>query len=73
MIHIVVPNWNGAERIEACVRSLAAQRHDDFAIVVVDNGSVDDSIAVLERLAGEIAPVRLTSCARTSTGDSPEV
>ena len=57
---VVVPNWNGAAHLGPCVRSLAAQDHDDFEIVVVDNGSADDSVAVLDALATEIAPVPLT-------------
>ena len=60
VISIVVPNWNGAGHLGPCIRSLAAQDHGDFEIVVVDNGSVDDSVAVLEVLAREIAPVPLT-------------
>jgi GT2 family glycosyltransferase len=60
VIHIVVPSWNGAARLAPCVRSLAVQDHPDFEIVVVDNGSTDDSAAVLDQLAIEIAPVRLT-------------
>jgi GT2 family glycosyltransferase len=60
VIAIVVPNWNGAARLGPCIRSLAAQDRDDFEIVVVDNGSVDDSLAVLDSLAREIAPVPLT-------------
>src|SRR5262245_12143164 len=60
LIHIVVPNWNGAERLRSCVRSLAAQDAAEFEIVAVDNGSVDDSLVVLAELAAEIAPVPLT-------------
>ncbi len=60
VITIVVPNWNGADRLGPCVRSLAAQTYDGAEIVVVDNGSVDDSLAVLAELAAEIAPVPLT-------------
>jgi GT2 family glycosyltransferase len=59
-LHVVVPNWNGAGRLGRCVRSLAAQTHTDFEIVVVDNASADDSIAVLADLAAEIAPIPLT-------------
>jgi GT2 family glycosyltransferase len=54
-IAVVVPNWNGASRIEACVRSLVAQ-DDDLEIVVVDNGSVDESLAVLAGLRAELGP-----------------
>ena len=60
VIAIVVPNWNGAGHLGPCVRSLAAQDHDGFEIVVVDNGSVDDSLSILDALAREIAPVPLT-------------
>jgi GT2 family glycosyltransferase len=60
VIHIVVPNWNGAERLPRCIRSLAAQDHGDFCIVVVDNGSTDRSVAVLDALADEVAPVSVT-------------
>ena len=60
MINIVVPNWDGADRLGHCVRSLAAQTCAGVEIVVVDNGSVDDSLAVLAELAAEIAPVPLT-------------
>jgi GT2 family glycosyltransferase len=59
-IHVVVPNWNGADRLGPCVRSLAVQSCADFEIVVVDNASADDSLAVLADLAAEIAPVALT-------------
>ena len=59
-IHVVVPNWNGADRLGPCVRSLAAQTFDGVEIVVVDNASVDDSLDVLAALAAEIAPVPLT-------------
>jgi GT2 family glycosyltransferase len=60
VIPIVVPNWNGADRLGPCIRSLAAQTYPGVEIVVVDNGSADDSIEVLAALAGEIAPRPLT-------------
>jgi GT2 family glycosyltransferase len=60
VISIVVPNWNGADRLGRCVRSLSAQTFDGLEIVVVDNGSADDSLEVLAALATEIAPVPLT-------------
>jgi GT2 family glycosyltransferase len=59
VIAVVIPNWNGAARLPACIRSLAAQRRPPEQIVVVDNGSTDASLAVLDDLAAEIAPVPL--------------
>jgi GT2 family glycosyltransferase len=49
-VAVVVPNWNGAGHLAASVESLARQTHPDVTIVVVDNGSTDDSVTVLERL-----------------------
>ena len=37
-------NWNGAADIEACLQSLVAQTTPPAEIVVVDNGSTDDSV-----------------------------
>ena len=45
---VVVPNWNGADRIRACLDSLRAQTLKP-EIVVVDNGSADDSVEVIEK------------------------
>lgn len=59
-VAVVVPNWNGAKQLRPCIRSLAAQDRDGFEIVVVENGSTDDSRAVLEEMVDEVAPLTLT-------------
>lgn len=59
-VAVIVPNWNGADRLPACIRSLAAQDYPVFEIIVVENGSTDDSREVLDELVAEIEPVRLT-------------
>jgi GT2 family glycosyltransferase len=46
-IAAVIPNWNGARRLERCLASLENQTHRFDQIIVVDNGSTDGS----ERLA----------------------
>jgi GT2 family glycosyltransferase len=45
---VVVPNWNGARWIEACLESITAQDRPPDRIVVVDNGSRDGSDALAE-------------------------
>lgn len=44
---IVVLNWNGAAFIRPCLDSLLQQGYPDYQIVVVDNGSTDDSRQLL--------------------------
>ena len=48
-ITVVVVNWNSRDDLADCLRSLAAQEDRDFSVVVVDNGSSDDSVAMMRR------------------------
>jgi len=45
-ISVVVVNYNGAALLEDCLLSLRGQTFRDFEVVLVDNGSVDNSISV---------------------------
>jgi GT2 family glycosyltransferase len=47
-LYVVIPNWNGADRLRACLDSLSAQTQP-HRVVVVDNGSHDQSVALIER------------------------
>jgi hypothetical protein len=44
---IVIVNWNGRRLLETCLPAALAQTHADYAVIVVDNGSSDDSLAWL--------------------------
>ena len=43
---VVIPNWNGAEFLGACLSSLVGQSHP-AELIVVDNGSTDGSPALV--------------------------
>src|SRR5258708_38629955 len=45
---VVVPNWNGADRLAACLDSLLKQSLAAH-IIVVDDGSSDGSLELLEK------------------------
>ncbi len=45
---VIVPSWNGARFLPTCLDALRRQAWRDFETIVVDNGSVDDTPAVLE-------------------------
>ena len=54
MVFIVLVNYNGAEDTEACIRSLQSVPSPDFHVVVVDNGSGEDSLLALRALREEL-------------------
>nr|BFE67720.1 hypothetical protein GCM10020092_010210 [Actinoplanes digitatis] len=45
-----MPAYNEKEGIEAAVRSLAGGDYPEIEVVVVDDGSTDDTAAIVERL-----------------------
>jgi GT2 family glycosyltransferase len=46
LVSVIIANWNGAHHLRLCLPSLRAQTHPALEIIVVDNGSSDDSAAV---------------------------
>lgn len=46
---LIVLNWNGHDLLKGCLSSIAQQTCNDFETLVVDNGSTDESCALVER------------------------
>jgi hypothetical protein len=58
LIEVVIPTWNGIHLLEHCLDSLRRQTWQGFSITVIDNGSTDDSVSVLEREYPEVKIIR---------------
>lgn len=43
---VIIPVWNGGQHLATCLRALAASERPPDEIVVVDDGSTDDSAAI---------------------------
>jgi len=56
---VVIPNWNGRDLLEACLGSLRRQTYQDFEVIVVDNGSSDDSVQFIQTNFSEVKVTRL--------------
>jgi hypothetical protein len=52
-VGIVICNYNKREFVVECIQSILESRVRNFDIFVVDNGSTDDSVEVIEREFGE--------------------
>jgi GT2 family glycosyltransferase len=44
----IIVNWNGRAHLEVCLQSLAEQTYPSLEVLVVDNGSTDDSAQVVQ-------------------------
>ena len=51
LVTIGVPVYNGADYLEVAMDALLAQTHNNLEILIADNKSTDDSLAIAERYA----------------------
>jgi GT2 family glycosyltransferase len=48
-ISVIIPNHNGSRTIGKCLGALCASVYDNFEVIVVDDASSDDSVAIIRR------------------------
>lgn len=53
LISVYVLNYNYAQFLEKCLESLLLQSDRDFEIILVDNGSSDNSLSILQKFSSE--------------------
>ncbi len=61
LVSILIINHNYGHFIEAAIRSVMVQDYSDIECIVVDNGSDDDSVTLVESLIAHDARFRLIS------------
>jgi O-antigen biosynthesis protein len=59
-VSVVVCSYNGGKTLEQCLRSLAHIKYPDYEVIVIDDGSTDNTSAIASRF-----PIR---CIRTDNG-----
>ena len=56
---VCIPVFNGAEYLEACLASVVAQTHTDIEILIVDDGSTDESLRIIGQFQAADSRIRL--------------
>ena len=50
-VSIIIPVYNTGERLHRCLDSIIAQSYQDYECIVVDDGSTDESSAIIDEYA----------------------
>lgn len=69
-VSVVVPAYNAAHTIGPALASVFAQTLDDYEVIVVDDGSTDDTAAVVQAIGAPVTLIRQDNggpgCARNA-------
>lgn len=52
-ISVVIPVYNVEDTLEKCIESILSQEFEDYEIILVDDGSTDNSSSICDKYAGE--------------------
>lgn len=58
-ISVIVPAFNIENYIERCAKSVLAQTYRNIELVIVDDGSTDNTATIIDRLANENAAIKV--------------
>ena len=48
MISIIIPLYNKEKTILRCLNSVLGQTYKEFEVIIVDDGSVDNGVSIIE-------------------------
>lgn len=59
MISVIIPNYNGRALLDACLGSIFSQGERELEVLLVDNGSSDDSVRFVRENYPQVKVIRL--------------
>jgi glycosyltransferase involved in cell wall biosynthesis len=57
-ISVIIPTYNRAGKLKEAIDSVLAQDYDDFELIVVDDGSTDDTLQILKAYGAKVKVIR---------------
>lgn len=54
LVSIIIPSYNSAQFIRQCLESIKEQTYPHIEIIVVDKGSIDETVAIAKKYTGNV-------------------
>ncbi len=67
LISVILPVFNGSERLTAAVDSVLSQTYENFELIIIDDGSTDGT----ESIVGNMTDIRVKYIHQTNKGPGP--
>lgn len=61
LVSVIVPIYNTENYLDRCIESILCQTYTNMEIILVNDGSTDDSLSVCERYAAEDSRIQIIS------------
>lgn len=58
-VSIIIPSYNHARFLSHCLESVKAQSFEEWEIILIDDGSTDDSVSIARRYAEQDSRIRV--------------
>lgn len=68
LLSVIIPSYNSSKTIVRCIKSITRQTLRDIEIIVIDDGSSDDSLAICNLLAAEDDRIHVYAKANAGQG-----
>lgn len=68
LVSVIVPVYNMAAHVEKCLDSILASAGLDLELIVVDDGSTDDSLAICQRKLAGLPSIKILQQANAGQG-----
>ena len=49
VVSVIIPVFNAGKNVENCIQSLLNQTYKNFEILIIDDGSTDNTLTILEK------------------------
>ena len=73
MISIIIPVYNREKYIEECIRSIQAQTYKNYEIILIDDGSTDNTLPLCQAMAEKDPSIRILAGAHAGVSAARNV
>lgn len=73
MISVIIPVYNAESYLSFCIDSILAQSYPDFELILVNDGSTDDSLSICKMYAADDSRIKCISITNSGANQARKV